>query len=83
MGRGDFGVVYKVRSRSDNKRYAVKKSMRPFRGANDRNRSLKEVETFTTLGSNGHANAHCVRYYGAWEDKFGHLFIQTELFERG
>jgi hypothetical protein len=89
VGRGDFGIVLKVRSLRDGQLYAVKKSQRQFRGMNDRMHALKEVENFTLLSRKSRADEednsssnYCVRYFNAWEDR-GHLFIQTELFEHG
>ena len=36
LGEGSFGQVFKVRSKEDGKRYAVKKSRQKFNGAVDR-----------------------------------------------
>ncbi|GAB0202404.1 serine protease 27-like [Grus japonensis] len=43
VGQGSFGEVYKVRSLDDGRLYAIKRSLRPFRGPLDRLRRLSEA----------------------------------------
>jgi hypothetical protein len=45
LGRGTFGVVYKVLSRLDGCMYAIKAAQRQARGTSDKDRMLKEVRT--------------------------------------
>lgn len=74
IGCGSFGDVFKVKSKEDNKYYAVKKSRERFKGKLDRERKLQEVCRNEQLPP--HPN--CVRLYKAWEER-GHLYMQTEL----
>ncbi|XP_022238846.1 membrane-associated tyrosine- and threonine-specific cdc2-inhibitory kinase-like isoform X2 [Limulus polyphemus] len=76
LGAGSFGEVFKVRSKEDGRRYAVKKSRQRFRGESDRQRKLEEVKKHEQLPK--HSN--CIRFVKAWEEK-QHLYIQTELCE--
>lgn len=43
LGKGSFGIVYKVLSRLDGCMYAVKSGHRPAKGRADRDRMLQEV----------------------------------------
>ena len=79
IGSGNFSDVFCVRSRSDSKFYAVKKSKREFRGRNDRAILMKEVENFKRLGS---SCDFIINYYRAWQEE-GHFFVQMELCQRG
>lgn len=49
IGSGEFGIVYKCRSRSDNQLYAIKQSARQFRSQAERQRALREVRSFIIL----------------------------------
>eukprot|EP00697_Spironema_sp_BW2_P003593 gnl/Spiro4/14789_TR7972_c0_g1_i1.p1 gnl/Spiro4/14789_TR7972_c0_g1~~gnl/Spiro4/14789_TR7972_c0_g1_i1.p1 ORF type:complete len:628 (+),score=134.26 gnl/Spiro4/14789_TR7972_c0_g1_i1:157-2040(+) len=80
LGRGWFAEVYKVKERSTGNFYAVKKSLKVFRGATDRERALNEVKALKV--SSLHGSPYCIKYYMAWEEQ-GHLFVQTELCEYG
>lgn len=51
LGRGTFADVYKVRSKTDGKLYAVKKNHRHFRGRRDREKALAEVRYMQRLQS--------------------------------
>lgn len=58
--------------------WAVKKTLRPFIGARDRQRKLQEVHILKALG---HAD-HTVELVESWEEN-SHLYIQTEFCEEG
>ena len=49
LGSGAFADVYKVRSRKDQKYYAIKRTRRQFRGVKDRERAMSEVQTMQRL----------------------------------
>lgn len=57
IGRGSFGVCYHVLQTAAagagvvGQEFAVKKSIRPFKGENDRNQKLKEVDNWRLLMS--------------------------------
>ena len=57
IGRGSFGMCYHVLQTATagagvvGQEFAVKKSIRPFKGENDRNQKLKEVENWRLLMS--------------------------------
>ncbi|VDK50393.1 unnamed protein product [Anisakis simplex] len=76
IGEGSFGEVFRVKSKEDNKWYAVKRTIEPFRNASDRELKLREVQKHELLPK--HPNL--VEFIRAWEEK-GRLFIQTELCE--
>ena len=78
IGKGSFGVVYRVRSLRDGRLYAVKKSTRRYKGVRDRERRLREVRSVNALGD----HPHCVRMYDAWEEG-DLLYIQMELCTQG
>ncbi|KAK8760906.1 hypothetical protein V5799_027827 [Amblyomma americanum] len=77
LGEGSFGVVYRVRSLDDGRRYAVKVANRRFRGPRDRQHQLQEVAKHEQLPP----HPHCVRFVKAWEEDY-RLHIQTELCDR-
>jgi membrane-associated tyrosine/threonine-specific cdc2-inhibitory kinase len=81
VGQGDFGWVFRVRSRQDGQIYAVKKSKRNFRGTNDRDRALQEVQSYSLLRQGGSC-PQCVTYFRAWTET-GKLYIQTEYLKNG
>ncbi|KAK2745413.1 hypothetical protein FQN57_003756 [Myotisia sp. PD_48] len=71
IGRGSFGVVYKVRHHVDGQGYAVKKiPLNPKKLQQMQERGLKEVDNILkeirTLAQLQHTNV--VRYYGAWAE---------------
>ncbi|XP_038610126.1 membrane-associated tyrosine- and threonine-specific cdc2-inhibitory kinase isoform X2 [Tachyglossus aculeatus] len=74
LGRGSFGEVFKVRSKEDGRLYAVKRSVSPFRGPQDRVRKLAEVGGHEKVGR----HPRCVHLERAWEES-GLLYLQTEL----
>uniref|UniRef100_A0A914VD32 Membrane-associated tyrosine- and threonine-specific cdc2-inhibitory kinase n=1 Tax=Plectus sambesii TaxID=2011161 RepID=A0A914VD32_9BILA len=76
LGEGSFGEVFRVRSKEDGRRYAVKRALERFRNANDRQLKLIEVQKHELLPK------HCnlVNFVRAWEEN-GRLYIQTELCE--
>ncbi len=86
LGRGAFADVYKVRSKSDNQLYAVKRNRRQFRGKRDRDLALSEVQTMQRLqnvcteesGSTTSYSLYLLFFYRAWQED-GHFFSQTEL----
>ncbi len=51
LGSGAFADVYKVRLKSDNNLYAVKRNRRQFRGKRDRDVALAEVQSMQRLQS--------------------------------
>jgi len=51
LGSGAFADVYKVRLKSDNHLYAVKRNRRQFRGKRDRDVALAEVQSMQRLQS--------------------------------
>ncbi|CAM9920875.1 unnamed protein product [Scytosiphon promiscuus] len=80
IGTGNFGTVYKVRSRVDGCLYAVKCSRRRFKGETDRQNMLMEVYALAALCDSAQETINIVRYHQAWiEDE--RLYIQTELCE--
>jgi membrane-associated tyrosine/threonine-specific cdc2-inhibitory kinase len=74
IGSGYFGDVFKVRSRSDRRYYAIKISRESFKGKSDRDRKLQEVAKHEQLPK--HPNL--VEFFMAWEEK-QRLYIQIEL----
>ncbi|XP_030756280.1 membrane-associated tyrosine- and threonine-specific cdc2-inhibitory kinase [Sitophilus oryzae] len=60
MGEGSFGKVYRVRSREDNKLYAIKR-LKANISANDR---YAEVKNNEIIGY----DPNCVQYFMAWEE---------------
>jgi len=93
LGKGAFADVYKVRSKRDNRLYAIKRSHRQFRGVKDRQLAMAEVQTMQSLQSasaSGDSSAgHVKNNYGlyllffirAWQED-GYLYCQTELCSR-
>jgi serine/threonine protein kinase len=88
LGKGAFADVYKVRSKFDNRLYAVKRNRRHFRGKRDRELALAEVRSMQRLQQ--HATSpqeqqkankslqYLLFFYRAWQED-GHFFCQTEL----
>jgi hypothetical protein len=79
IGCGNFSQVYKVRWRRNNKLYAVKKSLQPFRSRRDRDNYQKEVKAYYQLGP---SCPHIIQYFCAWQED-GHFLVQMELCARG
>lgn len=78
LGKGSFGIVYKVRSKDDEKLYAVKKSVRRLTTGANRRRCLDEVKRGRAVGD----SPYCLQYFDAWEEN-DLLYIQLELCSRG
>ena len=91
LGSGAFADVYKVRSKRDNRLYAVKRNRRQFRGKRDREMALAEVQSMQRLQSvcasnsgqtsGDDKNSYCLYvlfFYRAWQED-GYFFSQTEL----
>lgn len=92
LGSGAFADVYKVRSKRDNRLYAVKRNRRQFRGKRDRDMALAEVQSMQRLqsvcaetsGSGGGSNEknsyslYLLFFYRAWQED-GYFLSQTEL----
>uniref|UniRef100_A0A182YG92 Membrane-associated tyrosine- and threonine-specific cdc2-inhibitory kinase n=1 Tax=Anopheles stephensi TaxID=30069 RepID=A0A182YG92_ANOST len=74
VGEGSFGEVFKVRSRTDGRLYAVKKSKTYFRSTQCREMCLEEVRRYEQFSD--HEN--CVKLYQAWEQD-DRLYMQMEL----
>jgi membrane-associated tyrosine/threonine-specific cdc2-inhibitory kinase len=74
LGCGSFGKVYRVKSKEDQKYYAIKKSKEKFKGHSDRIRKLEEVAKHEQLP----AHPNFVKFYRAWEER-QRLYIQEEL----
>jgi serine/threonine protein kinase len=91
LGSGTFADVYKVRSKVDQRLYAVKRNRRQFRGKRDRDQALAEVRHMQRLQSvfaaTSDAKEHKEKssyslyllfFYQAWQEE-GHFFCLTEL----
>lgn len=69
LGEGSFGIVYKVRSRIDDKYYAVKQ----FKSSHNMQYGVAEVKNLEKVGD--HDN--CVKFYMAWEEcKIVHILME-------
>ncbi|KAF2746820.1 kinase-like protein [Sporormia fimetaria CBS 119925] len=85
-GKGVFSSVYRAEKRvarapgfsPRTQVWAVKKSIKPFAGPNDRQKKLNEVRILEEL--KGHE--HVISLEDHWEVN-GHLYIQTEYCEEG
>jgi len=91
LGRGTFADVYKVRSKSDQKLYAVKRNRRQFRGKRDRDLAMAEVRTMQKLqGMSTSCNSenssktkaifsmYILFFYRAWQEE-GYFYCQTAI----
>ena len=94
LGSGAFADVFKVRSRSDQQLYAVKRNRRHFRGKRDREMALAEVRIMQRLQSvcaqsgetasdkkekaKNSYSLYLLFFLRAWQED-GHFFCQTEL----
>jgi mitosis inhibitor protein kinase SWE1 len=85
--RGEFSVVYRVgkpvktspgRSPAGSQVWIVKKSKKPYLGAADRLKKMREVEILYAL----RGNDHVLNIKTHWEHN-SHLYIQTEYCEGG
>ena len=86
-GEGEFSTVYRVskplkvspgKSPAGSKVWVVKKSKKPYLGASDRSRKLREVDVLYAL----RGNDHVLGIKTHWEADC-HLYIQTEYCEGG
>ncbi|CAO2652252.1 Nn.00g005350.m01.CDS01 [Neocucurbitaria sp. VM-36] len=86
-GEGEFSQVYRVskpvkaspeRSPAGSQVWIVKKSKKPYLGAGDRQRKMREVEILYAL----QGNEHVLGIKTHWEFD-SHLYIQTEYCEGG
>ncbi|CBX95888.1 hypothetical protein LEMA_P030400.1 [Plenodomus lingam JN3] len=86
-GEGEFSTVYRVskpvktspgRSPAGSQVWVVKKSRKPYTGAGDRQRKMREVEILYAL----QGNEHVMGIKTHWEFD-SHLYIQTEYCEGG
>jgi mitosis inhibitor protein kinase SWE1 len=86
-GEGEFSKVYRVSqpvqssprvSPAGSQVWVVKKSRKPYLGAGDRQRKLREVEVLYAL----RGNDHVLDIKDHWEVN-SHLYIQTEYCEGG
>lgn len=69
IGEGSFGVVFKVKSREDDKLYAVKQ----LKSSHNLHYGYAEVENYEKIGE--HSN--CVKFIMAWEElKIVHIQME-------
>lgn len=78
IGRGSSSTVYEARDRRRGTLCAVKMSRRQFRGRDDRDRYLHELQSVASLSE----HRHVVKYYRGWQQD-AHFYIQMELCEGG
>jgi mitosis inhibitor protein kinase SWE1 len=90
LAQGEFSVVYKVEKpiersfagrqslSTPGNAWVVKKAKKPYIGARDRQRRLREVEVLQVL----RGREHILEFMNYWEMD-GHLYIQTEFCENG
>ncbi|OQR79047.1 membrane-associated tyrosine- and threonine-specific cdc2-inhibitory kinase wee-1.3-like [Tropilaelaps mercedesae] len=74
LGSGDYGQVFKCRSKDDGQLYAVKVLSKEFASEKDRRNITREVQLLETTPP--HENI--VRFVFAWQENMT-LYIQTEL----
>lgn len=70
--------VYEARDRRSGTHCAVKMSKRQFRGRDDREHYLREIQSVACLSE--HVNV--VKYFRSWQQA-SHFYIQMELCECG
>lgn len=81
IGSGNFGTVFKAKSKVDGASYAIKKSRRPFNGKVSKKRMMNEVHALAALGGSSLYMSMIVRYYSSWvEDDY--VYIQMELCDK-
>ncbi|KAG6556607.1 hypothetical protein Mapa_001548 [Marchantia paleacea] len=78
IGRGSLSTVYEARDRRSGTYCAVKMSKKQFRGRDDREHYLREIQSVACLSE--HVNV--VKYYRSWQQD-SHFYIQMELCEGG
>jgi serine/threonine protein kinase len=88
LGSGAFADVYKVVSRQDGRRYAIKRHRRQFRSKRDREAALSEVRSMQRIQSHmcdqaapdpaANGGVYLLFFYQAWQED-GHILCQTEL----
>lgn len=74
IAKGSFGIVTKCKKRVDGCFYAVKRTLKRFRGGTAKIQALKEVFALAALP----AIPNIVRYFSAWVED-GFAYIQMEL----
>lgn len=74
IGEGSFGEVFKVRSKEDGRLYAIKKSIKLYRGETYRQERIEEVRRYEQFSE--HEN--CITLHNAWEQN-DLLYMQLEL----
>lgn len=74
LGLGSYGEVYKALSHQDGRQYAVKRSVRRFRGSGERRWSVREARNHERLCP----HPYILGLVAAWEEA-ERLYIQTEL----
>lgn len=77
VGNGSFFEVYRAHNVKDGRWYAVKKSINPFRGKNDRDLYMREVRLVKCMHELGY-HRNMIRYYKAWQED-QHFFVQMEF----
>lgn len=74
LGEGSFGEVFKVRSRDDGRLYAIKKTIKSYRGETSRQERIEEVRRYEQFSN----HEHCITLHRAWEQS-DLLYMQLEL----
>lgn len=74
IGEGSFGEVFKVRSRDDGRLYAIKRSIKLYRGESYRQERIEEVRRYEQFSE----HEHCITLHKAWEQN-DLLYMQLEL----
>lgn len=78
LGRGRFADVYKVKSKTDERFYAIKRRRMAFWCCKDRDIALVEVQVMSELQKDHPLSPYLLRFFKAWQQD-GHLHILTEL----
>ena len=91
IGEGEFGIAYRVKSKSTGQQWAVKKLKEEYKGVRDRDLRRQEVAKAFQICSvheqtmnifNMPNSKYCVGIVEAWEEQ-GYLYICSELCELG